>query len=73
MTGPFALPIDTSEGDYVEIGLTGAYGAAMRTHFNGFHSDHEVVLHDQLSWLPHQKYASQALVKPRKVAWKTFR
>lgn len=73
MTGPFALPIDISEGDYVEIGLTGAYGAAMRTHFNGFHSDHEVVLHDQLSWLPHQKYASQALVKPRKVAWKILR
>ena len=73
MAGPFALPIDISEGDYVEIGLTGAYGSAMRTKFNGFHSNLEVVLHDQPSWLPHQKHASQALVKPRKVARETLR
>jgi ornithine decarboxylase len=36
MRGPFVLPADTSEGDWVEIGQLGAYGAALRTAFNGF-------------------------------------
>jgi ornithine decarboxylase len=36
MEGPFALPEDIKAGDYVEIGMLGAYGAAMRTAFNGF-------------------------------------
>ncbi len=36
MEGPFALPADTSVGDYIEIGMLGAYGVAMRTAFNGF-------------------------------------
>lgn len=39
MKGPFNLPGDIREGDYIEIGQTGAYGNAMRTKFNGFHSD----------------------------------
>ena len=39
MTGPFLLPADTRAGDYLEIGMLGAYGAAMRTGFNGFGSD----------------------------------
>lgn len=36
MEGPFLLPADISAGDYIEIGMIGAYGAAMRTAFNGF-------------------------------------
>ncbi len=36
MTGPFELPADTRPGDYIEIGMLGAYGCAMRTAFNGF-------------------------------------
>ncbi len=36
MEGPFELPADTNVGDYIEIGMLGAYGAAMRTAFNGF-------------------------------------
>lgn len=36
MTGPFALPDDVEAGDYIEIGMLGAYGCAMRTGFNGF-------------------------------------
>ena len=36
MNGPFELPADIRAGDYVEIGMLGAYGAAMRTAFNGF-------------------------------------
>ena len=36
MEGPFLLPADIGPGDYIEIGMLGAYGAAMRTAFNGF-------------------------------------
>jgi ornithine decarboxylase len=36
MTGPFDLPADVGAGDYIEIGMLGAYGCAMRTRFNGF-------------------------------------
>ncbi len=36
MPGPFWLPDDVREGDYVEIGMLGAYGIAMNTRFNGF-------------------------------------
>ncbi|PSJ39389.1 type III PLP-dependent enzyme domain-containing protein [Allosphingosinicella deserti] len=36
MTGPFNLPADVGPGDYIEIGMLGAYGCAMRTAFNGF-------------------------------------
>lgn len=42
MPGPFFLPEDVREGDYIEIGQLGAYGNTMRTDFNGF-SAHEVV------------------------------
>jgi len=38
MTGPFLLPADVEAGDYIEIGMLGAYGCAMRTGFNGFGS-----------------------------------
>lgn len=36
MEGPFELPSDIKVGDYIEIGMLGAYGAAMKTAFNGF-------------------------------------
>ncbi|MDZ5649407.1 type III PLP-dependent enzyme [Nitrospirillum sp. BR 11828] len=36
MRGPFLLPADIREGDWIEIGQLGAYGAALRTAFNGF-------------------------------------
>ena len=36
MRGPFHLPADTNEGDWIEIGQLGAYGGCMRTAFNGF-------------------------------------
>lgn len=36
MEGPFELPVDVRVGDYIEIGMLGAYGAAMKTAFNGF-------------------------------------
>ena len=36
MNGPFWLPEDVREGDFVEIGMLGAYGVAMSSRFNGF-------------------------------------
>jgi len=36
MKGPFMLPADIQAGDYIEIGMLGAYGTAMKTKFNGF-------------------------------------
>lgn len=38
MKGPFLLPEDTQEGDWIEIGMLGSYGSTMQTRFNGFHS-----------------------------------
>jgi ornithine decarboxylase len=36
MRGPWSLPADVREGDWIEIGQLGAYGTALRTAFNGF-------------------------------------
>lgn len=36
MKGPFMLPADVKAGDWIEIGQLGAYGACLRTAFNGF-------------------------------------
>jgi ornithine decarboxylase len=46
MAGPFYLPADVQAGDYIEIGMLGAYGCAMRTAFNGFSSDLRVISGD---------------------------
>ncbi|MFV0624564.1 type III PLP-dependent enzyme [Sphingomonas sp. ac-8] len=47
MAGPFDLPADSRAGDYVEIGMLGAYGCAMRTAFNGFGSEETVIVEDE--------------------------
>nr|WP_326524168.1 type III PLP-dependent enzyme [Sphingomonas sp.] len=47
MTGPFLLPADVQAGDYIEVGMLGAYGSAMRTAFNGFGSDETVIVDDE--------------------------
>jgi len=39
MKGPFMLPNNIKEGDYIELGQLGAYGLTFRTKFNGFYSD----------------------------------
>lgn len=44
MVGPFNLPSDTREGDWIEICHLGAYGQAMATDFNGFQSDTTVAI-----------------------------
>ena len=39
MKGPFLLPNNIKENDYIELGQLGAYGLTFRTQFNGFYSD----------------------------------
>jgi ornithine decarboxylase len=47
MAGPFMLPADTKAGDYIEIGMLGAYGCAMRTGFNGFGNGESHIVTDE--------------------------
>lgn len=47
MAGPFSLPGDVQAGDYIEIGMLGAYGCAMRTGFNGFGEEERVIVGDE--------------------------
>lgn len=44
MPGPFNLPEDVREGDYIEIGQLGAYGNTLRTGFNGFDATETVIV-----------------------------
>jgi ornithine decarboxylase len=47
MRGPFPLPEDVREGDWIEIGQLGAYGACLRTGFNGFDRARMVEVRDR--------------------------
>ncbi len=48
MPGPFVLPADVAEGDWIEIGQLGAYGGCLRTAFNGFDRARIVEVSDDL-------------------------
>ena len=39
MKGPFILPNNIKENDYIELGQLGAYGLTFRTQFNGYYSN----------------------------------
>ena len=47
MKGPFLLPNNIKEGDYIELGQLGSYGLTFRTKFNGFYSDQIFELNDK--------------------------
>jgi len=47
MKGPFVLPNNIKEGDYIELGQLGGYGLTFRTQFNGFYSDEIYELEDK--------------------------
>jgi len=47
MKGPFMLPEDIQAGDWIEIGMLGAYGAAMKTGFNGFGTAEVSIVEDE--------------------------
>ena len=64
MPGPFWLPDDVREGDFIEIGMLGAYGVAMTTRFNGF-GDVETVEVDDAPMLSMFGLAPRTLATPR--------
>ena len=47
MKGPFVLPNNLKEGDYLEMGQLGAYSLTFRTKFNGFYSDQILEVQDK--------------------------
>lgn len=47
MKGPFYLPDNIKEGDYIEIGGLGAYSKSIRTDFNGFNDIIQIEIADQ--------------------------
>ena len=47
MKGPFLLPNNIKEGDYIELGQLGAYSLTFRTKFNGFYSNEIFELSDK--------------------------
>ena len=47
MKGPFVLPNNVKENDYIELGQLGAYGLTFRTHFNGFYSNQIFEVEDE--------------------------
>jgi len=46
MKGPFRLPSDIAVGDWIELGQLGAYGACLRTDFNGFEKPEMIEVSD---------------------------
>ena len=62
MRGPFLLPADVAEGDWIEIGQLGSYGACLRTAFNGFDRARLVEVRDPpLLATPHVASAAMSL------------
>ena len=47
MKGPFILPNNVKENDYIELGQLGAYGLTFRTQFNGFYSNEIYEVEDE--------------------------
>ena len=47
MRGPFHLPAGIMEGDYIEVGNTGAYCRAIAGRFNGYGAFEEAILLDE--------------------------
>lgn len=46
MEGPFMLPSNIGEGDWIELGQLGAYGSTLQSNFNGFYSDAKATVAD---------------------------
>lgn len=65
MPGPFWLPEDVQEGDFVEIGMLGAYGVAMSTRFNGFGAVETVAVDDDAPMASMFGLARRSIPVPR--------
>jgi ornithine decarboxylase len=63
MRGPFMLPDDVTEGDWIEIGQLGAYGSCLRTSFNGFDRAALVEVRDE-AMLETAGYEAERAIQP---------
>jgi ornithine decarboxylase len=64
MKGPFVLPEDTQEGDWIEIGMLGAYGSTMQTRFNGFYSETVATVWPEAAVFAFERPRKKATVTP---------
>ncbi|MTI08870.1 type III PLP-dependent enzyme domain-containing protein [Curvivirga aplysinae] len=48
----FELPVDVQVGDWIEIGILGAYSNAVASNFNGFSADNWMVVEDDNAFPP---------------------
>ena len=62
MKGPFVLPNNIRENDYIELGQLGAYGLTFRTKFNGFYSDRIYEVEDEPIMTMYDKEANKAFL-----------
>ena len=62
MKGPFILPNNIKENDYIELGQLGAYGLTFRTQFNGFYSDKIFEVEDEPIMSMYDKEANKAFL-----------
>ena len=60
MKGPFLLPNNIKENDYIELGQLGAYGLTFRTEFNGFYSNEIYEVEDSSIMSLYRKEANKA-------------
>ena len=60
MKGPFILPNNIKENDYIELGQLGAYGLTFRTQFNGFFSNEIYEVEDNPIMSLYEKDANKA-------------
>jgi ornithine decarboxylase len=60
MKGPFSLPEKIKEGDYIEIGNTGAYCRAIGGGFNGYGAFEEAILLDEPMRTMYPDWAEEA-------------
>lgn len=61
MPGPHWMPDGVAEGDWIEVGMMGAYSNALRTAFNGFDSEPIAIVRDQGWYLPEARDLGTAL------------
>ena len=62
MKGPFLLPNNIKENDYIELGQLGAYGLTFRTQFNGFYSDETYEVEDNPIMSMYDKETNKAFL-----------
>ncbi|MDA7463000.1 type III PLP-dependent enzyme [Candidatus Pelagibacter ubique] len=62
MKGPFLLPNNIKENDYIELGQLGAYGLTFRTQFNGFYSNEIYEVEDEPIMTMYGKDSNKAIL-----------